>query len=358
MDAESRWWVAELFVADCEKAWLQKRKTTQKCCFWLVKMKQGDDKRKMEKSTKTESDDQERGRCDLLHEITTPRTWRGRAQILKEETQSCWTVGKQRGKNGQSIGNVTKACRMWRTSCVECQWGWGGVFKILVGASKIFVGTFEIFVGAFKIWALPLDPPPPDLPPLDLPPQDKPKFRFFSFRLTFHSFFVWALGRSCETPAASACIEISLNMGVHKRDKSGCKIGAKYNTEFGRVTWFASSHTFNFFVPRSSLRSAHDRIFNVQALPALLLHFVGHSPVLAATVCQYFPRNPAGMLVWHRLQRHLAHIRLRKEFASQFLHPPTLSVPSLFQGSTNPFNALENHRCPFSIATTTQTTKN
>ena len=179
-----------------------------------------------------------------------------------------------------------------------------------------------------------------------------------------HSFFVWVLGRSCETLAASACIEISLNMGVHKQGKSGCKIGAKYNTEFGRVTWntphvfCAFSHTFNFFVPRSSLRSAHDRIFNVQALPALLLHFVGHSPVLAAIVCQYFPRNPAGMLVWHRLQRHLAHIRLRKEFASQFFHPPTLSVPSLFQGSTNPFNALENHRCPFSIATTTQTTKN
>ena len=28
----------------------------------------------------------------------------------------CWTDVKQRRKNGQSIGNVTKACRGWRTS--------------------------------------------------------------------------------------------------------------------------------------------------------------------------------------------------------------------------------------------------
>ena len=33
MDAENRWWVAELLVADCEKAWLhpEEEETVQSC---------------------------------------------------------------------------------------------------------------------------------------------------------------------------------------------------------------------------------------------------------------------------------------------------------------------------------------
>ena len=103
MDVESRWWVAELFVADCEKAWLQKRKTTQKCCFWFVKVKQGNDLRKMEKSTKTKSDDQECERCDLLYEITTPRTWRGRAQNLKKKRKAVGLLGSREERMGKAL---------------------------------------------------------------------------------------------------------------------------------------------------------------------------------------------------------------------------------------------------------------
>ena len=50
MDAESRWWVAELLAADCEKGWLhpEEEETMQKWYIWLGKMRNEDDKRKME----------------------------------------------------------------------------------------------------------------------------------------------------------------------------------------------------------------------------------------------------------------------------------------------------------------------
>ena len=40
MDAENRWWVAELFAGDCEKAWLHpgEEETMQKWFWWLEKM--------------------------------------------------------------------------------------------------------------------------------------------------------------------------------------------------------------------------------------------------------------------------------------------------------------------------------
>ena len=45
VDAENRWWVAELLAADCEKAWLHpgQEKTMQKMICLVQKMK----KRKM-----------------------------------------------------------------------------------------------------------------------------------------------------------------------------------------------------------------------------------------------------------------------------------------------------------------------
>ena len=43
MDAENRWWAAELLAADCEKAWLHPEEdgTMQKWYVWLEKMKKG-----------------------------------------------------------------------------------------------------------------------------------------------------------------------------------------------------------------------------------------------------------------------------------------------------------------------------
>ena len=34
----------------------------------------------------------------------------------KKRMSGCWTDVKQREKNGKSIGSVTKACSLWRTS--------------------------------------------------------------------------------------------------------------------------------------------------------------------------------------------------------------------------------------------------
>ena len=50
MDAENRWWVAELLAADCEKAWPHpgEKETMQKWYVWLEKMKKEDEKRKIE----------------------------------------------------------------------------------------------------------------------------------------------------------------------------------------------------------------------------------------------------------------------------------------------------------------------
>ena len=47
------------------------------------------------------------GRAGLLHKITKPTAWRGGAQILRERRRGRQAVG-------QSIGNVTKVCSIWR----------------------------------------------------------------------------------------------------------------------------------------------------------------------------------------------------------------------------------------------------
>ena len=49
MDAENRWWVSELLVADCEKVWIHtgRQDILQKWYKWLEEMKKRDDKGKM-----------------------------------------------------------------------------------------------------------------------------------------------------------------------------------------------------------------------------------------------------------------------------------------------------------------------
>ena len=48
MDAENRWWVAELFAKDCERAWTHTgfEDTMQKWYEWLEHMKKQDEKGK------------------------------------------------------------------------------------------------------------------------------------------------------------------------------------------------------------------------------------------------------------------------------------------------------------------------
>ena len=62
-----------------------------------------DDKRKMKElhQQKSGANEQECG---------------GKRWTRKKRMPGCWTAVQQRGRNEQSIGNVTTACRTWRIS--------------------------------------------------------------------------------------------------------------------------------------------------------------------------------------------------------------------------------------------------
>ena len=87
MDAENRWWVAELLGADCEKAWLHPREeeSMQKWYAWLKRIQKEDEKRKMEEMHQQKGN--KCGRHCFRHKITKPIAWRGGAQILKKEEE-------------------------------------------------------------------------------------------------------------------------------------------------------------------------------------------------------------------------------------------------------------------------------
>ena len=92
MDAQNRWWVAELLSKDCEKAWTHTGwdDTIQKWYEWLEYMKKKDEKEKMEEMHQRKVEKMiksaERS-AGLLHKITKPTMWRGGVQIPKEEEE-------------------------------------------------------------------------------------------------------------------------------------------------------------------------------------------------------------------------------------------------------------------------------
>ena len=113
MDAESRWWVAELLAADCEKAWIHPgwEDTMQKWYEWLEKMKKEDEKKNMEEMHQqkvAQMIKSAEGSAGLLHKITKPTAWRGGAQILKKEEEDARLLDRceAKRKEGQSIGSV------------------------------------------------------------------------------------------------------------------------------------------------------------------------------------------------------------------------------------------------------------
>ena len=118
MDADNRWWVAELLAADCEKAWLHpgEEETMHKWFSWLEKMKKEDEKRKMEENATTKRVNwmikSAEGSAGLLHKITKPTTWSGGAQILKKEEEDarlldrCEAKRKEWAKHWQCDENV------------------------------------------------------------------------------------------------------------------------------------------------------------------------------------------------------------------------------------------------------------
>ena len=92
MDAENRWWVAELLATDCEKAWRHpgEEETMRKSYVQLEKMKKEDEKRKMEELHQQRVNKMIKsaeGSAGLLHKLTKPTAWRGGAQILKKEEE-------------------------------------------------------------------------------------------------------------------------------------------------------------------------------------------------------------------------------------------------------------------------------
>ena len=123
MDAQNRWWVAELLAKDCEKAWTRAgwEDTMQKWYGWLENMKRKDEKenmeemhqRKVEKMIKSAE-----GSAGLLHKITKPTMWRGGVQILKEEEKDARLLHRCEAekKNGQSTGIVIRKYRICKAS--------------------------------------------------------------------------------------------------------------------------------------------------------------------------------------------------------------------------------------------------
>ena len=90
MDAENRWWVAELLAADCEKAWLRpgEEASMLKWYVWLEEMKKKDEKDKMEEMHQqkvSQMNKSAEGSAWLFHKTTKPMTWRRGALILKNE---------------------------------------------------------------------------------------------------------------------------------------------------------------------------------------------------------------------------------------------------------------------------------
>ena len=83
-------------------------------------MKKEDDKRKMEELHQQKVSQMIKsveGSAGLLHKITKPTAWRGEAQILKKKEEDARLLDRcERGKNGQSIGSVMRACGTLRTS--------------------------------------------------------------------------------------------------------------------------------------------------------------------------------------------------------------------------------------------------
>ena len=89
MDAENRWWAAELLAAYCEKAWIHTGwgDIVQKWFQWLEDMKKKDEKENMEEMHQKKVEQMIKsaeGSAGLLHKVTRPTPWSGGAQILEK----------------------------------------------------------------------------------------------------------------------------------------------------------------------------------------------------------------------------------------------------------------------------------
>ena len=112
MDAKNRWWVSEILATDCEKAWIHTgwEDTIQTWYERLEYTERKDEKEKMEEMHQRKVEKMIKsaeGSAGLLHKISKPAMWTGeeyRSWRKRKKMRDCWTVVKQKGKNGQNIG--------------------------------------------------------------------------------------------------------------------------------------------------------------------------------------------------------------------------------------------------------------
>ena len=102
MDVNNWWWVSELLVAECGKAWLQDgvEDTMQKWYDWLGEMKKHEinkleemHQRNVSQMIKSADDS-----AGLLHRITKPTASRGGVQIFKEEKEDARLMNRREEK--------------------------------------------------------------------------------------------------------------------------------------------------------------------------------------------------------------------------------------------------------------------
>ena len=103
MDAKSRWWVSELFAADCEKAWFHTgwEDTMQRWYDWLEYTKKKDEKEKMEEMHQqkvAQMIKSAEGSAGLLRKITKPTPWWRGAQILEKQKEDARLLNRCEAK--------------------------------------------------------------------------------------------------------------------------------------------------------------------------------------------------------------------------------------------------------------------
>ena len=146
MDAEKRWWVAELLGADSEKAWLNpgEEETMHKWYAWLEKMRKEDQKGKMEEMHQQrviQMIKSAEGSAEHLHKITKPTARRGGAPILKKEEEDVRLLDRCEAKRNawakhwhcnESVQNMEEP--LWTTKKLK------KVQKSSVTAKRVRVG--------------------------------------------------------------------------------------------------------------------------------------------------------------------------------------------------------------------------
>ena len=116
--------MTEILATDCEKAWIHTgwEDTKKKRYGWLEYIKRKDEMEKMEEMRQRKVEKiikSAEGSAGILFKNHKGNDVEERSTDLGEKRKKmrgCWTVVKQKEKNGQTIGNVMRRYRVCRTS--------------------------------------------------------------------------------------------------------------------------------------------------------------------------------------------------------------------------------------------------